>query len=298
MWRFGLRQAGRLALGLFGAFLLAALVSALSVPNDGSVAGYLRDVLGRLSSMSQFDFGSSGISAAPAWTELAGRLPATLEILGLGAIFAAVVGAPVGILLSAGRALRAGAPLIQIVAAAPVFCAGLGLLWLSRNVLHWAGAPHEVSFLGALVSGNLDAAAAELRAAALPALTVGAAGAASIQLALRRAVNLAAGEPYRRGLHAMGLSRFEIDRLYLVPQVLAGLLQSLGEIASSLVAATAVAEWVFNWPGAADLFLRSVALRDWTVAGLILLALAALTMVAECVGTIGARLMAETERQP
>jgi len=296
MWRFGLRQAARLALGLFGAILLAALVSALSATGDGSAAGYARDVLARLSSMSRLDFGTSSISAVPAWTELAHRLPATLELLGFGALLAIVVGTPVGILLSAGQALRTGAPLMQIVAAAPVFCAGLGLLWLSKLVLHWTGAPHETSFLAALIGGHLDVAVRELKAAALPALTVGAAGAASIQLALRRSASLAAEAPYRRGLHAMGLGRFEIDRLYLVPQVVAGLLQSLGEIASSLVAAAAVAEWVFNWPGAADLFLRSVALRDWTVVGLVLLVLAALTLTAEFAGAIGARLMAETER--
>jgi peptide/nickel transport system permease protein len=207
-----------------------------------------------------------------------------------------VIGAPVGILLSAGRVLRAGAPLMHIVAAAPVFCAGLGLLWLSQRVLHWTGAPRDTSFLAALMSGNLDAVQAELRAVALPALTVGAAGAASIQLALRRAMSQAAGEPYRRGLHAMGLGRFEIDRVYLLPQIVAGLLHSLGEVASSLLAATAVAEWVFGWHGAADLFLKSVALQDWTVVALVLLVFAALTMTAEFLGVIGARLLAETER--
>ena len=293
MWRFGLRQAGRLALGLLGAIILAALVSAAA--EHGSSA-YGRAVLAHLLAFGRFDFGTSAITDGSAWTELARRLPVTLELLGFGAVIAVVIGAPVGILLSAGRVLRAGAPLMQIVAAAPVFCAGLGLLWLSERVLHWTGAPRDTSFLAALVSGNLDAVQAELRAVALPALTVGAAGAASIQLALRRAMSQAAGEPYRRGLHAMGLGRFEIDRVYLVPQIVAGLLHSLGEVASSLLAATAVAEWVFGWHGAADLFLKSVALQDWTVVALVLLVFAALTMTAEFLGVMGARLLAETER--
>ena len=293
MWRFGLRQAGRLALGLLGAIILAALVSAAA--EHGSSA-YGRAVLAHLLAFGRLDFGTSAISDSSAWAELAGRLPVTLELLGFGAVVAVVIGAPVGILLSAGRVLRAGAPLMQIVAAAPVFCAGLGLLWLSERVLHWTGAPRDTSFLAALMSGNLDAVQAELRAVALPALTVGAAGAASIQLALRRAMSQAAGEPYRRGLHAMGLGRFEIDRVYLFPQIVAGLLHSLGEVASSLLAATAVAEWVFGWRGAADLFLKSVALQDWTVVALVLLVFAALTMTAEFLGVIGARLLAETER--
>jgi peptide/nickel transport system permease protein len=297
MWRFGLRQAGRLALGLLGAIILAALVSALSdVGRTQGASAYAGAILAHLMSMGRFDFGTSSISNAPAWTELARRLPATLELLGFGALIAVVIGAPVGLLLSAGRVLRAGAPLIQIVAAAPVFCAGLGLLWVSERVLHWTGAAPGVSLLAALESGNPDMVAAALRVVALPALTVGAAGAASIQLALRRAIGRAAGEPYRRGLQAMGLGRLEIDLVYLFPEVVSGLLQSLGEVASSLLAATAVAEWVFAWPGAANLFLKSVALQDWSVVGLVLLVFASLTMAAEFLGVMGARLLAETER--
>ena len=295
MWRFGLRQAGRLALGLLGAIILAALVSALSDAGRAHGSRYAGAVLAHLLSMGRFNFGTSAISDVPAWTELSRRLPATLELLGFGALIAVVIGAPVGLLLSA-RGLRAGAPLIQIVAAAPVFCAGLGLLWVSERVLHWTGAAPNTSLLAALQSGNPEMVTAALRVVALPALTVGAAGAASIQLTLRRAISQATGEPYRRGLQAMGLGRFEIDRVYLVPQVLAGLLHSLGEVASSLLAATAVAEWVFAWPGAANLFLKSVALHDWSVVGLVLLAFAAITMTAEFLGVMGARLLAETER--
>lgn len=287
MWRFALRQAGRFALGLMGAVLFAALVSSLSRPVGGGL-------LMRLLAALRFDFGLSAISAGPAWSELSRSFPATLELAGFGAVIALVVGAPVGILLSAGRVLRAGAPLIQVVAAAPVFCAGLALLWLSARVLHWTGAAPGTSLLAALAAGNGRDAIAALEAVALPALTVGAAGASSVQFVLRRAIAQAAGEPYRRGLKAMGLGRFEIDRLYLAPEIAAGLLESLGEIVSSLFAAAAVAEWVFDWPGAADLFLKSVALRDWSVTAVVLLAFAAVTMAAEFLGSLAARLLTET----
>ncbi len=222
----------------------------------------------------------------------------TLELLGFGALIAVVIGAPVGILLSAGRVLRAGAPLMQIVAAAPLFCAGLGLLWLSERVLHWTGASHDTSFLAALMSGNLDAIQAALRAVALPALTVGAAGAASIQLALRRAMSQAAGEPYRRGLHAMGLGRFEIDRVYLFPQIVAGLLHSLGEVA--LVASRGhrrrgmgvrLARRRRSLPE-----IGGIAGLERCRAGAARLPRRTGTMTAEFLGVMGARLLAETER--
>lgn len=294
MWRFGLRLAGRFALGLLGAVLLAACVSALAVKSHGFGA-FAGDVAMRLLAIIHLDFGLSAVSALPAGAELAQSLPATLELVGFGALLALVIGTPVGILLSAGKVLRAGAPLIQIVAAAPVFCAGLGLLWLSQQVLHWTGEPRAVSLASAIAQGNIPELESALRAIALPALTVGIAGAASVQLALRRAIGQALGEPYRRGLRAMGLGGFEIDRLYVVPQVVAGLLQSLGEIALSLLAAAAVAEWVFGWPGAAVLFLKSVALQDWSVAALVLLVFATLTMSAEFVGRLSAHILAHTE---
>jgi peptide/nickel transport system permease protein len=197
--------------------------------------------------------------------------------------------------LSAGRVLRAGAPLIQIVAAAPVFCAGLGLLWLSARVLNWTGAPRAVALVTAMGHANRAEFEAALRAIALPALTVGIAGAAGVQLALRRAIGHALAEPYREGLRAMGLGRFEIDRLYVTPQVVAGLLRSLGEIASTLLAAAAVAEWVFGWPGAAILFLKSVALDDWTVAAGVLLAFSAFTLGIEFAGRICALAVSHSE---
>jgi peptide/nickel transport system permease protein len=297
MWRRGLRLTGHFALGILGAIILAAFVSEAGGHASG-FGSFMAGVFARLYAAAHLDFGVSSVTALPAWTEIVRRLPATLELVGFGAVIAVLVGTPVGILLSAGRILRASAPLIQIVAAAPVFCAGLALLWLSERVLHWSGAPREASLWAAVARGDTAAIEAGLRAVALPALTVGAAGAASVQLALRRTVSRAVDEPYRRGLRAMGLGRFEIDRLYLVPRVMAGLLQSLGEVASSLLAAAAVAEWVFDWPGAADLFLKSVALQDWTVVGLILFVFATLTMAAEFCGLVAARLMAEAEQGP
>src|SRR5271156_1867635 len=169
MWRFGLRQAGRLALGLLGAIILAALVSAAAATGrNPGIAAFAREVVARLLAMGRLDFGVSAVSAIPVATELLRRLPATLELVGFGALIAVIIGAPVGILFSAGRVLRAGAPLIQIVAAAPVFCAGLGLLWLSERVLHWTGAPRDASLLAALQSGNPDMIVAALRVVALP----------------------------------------------------------------------------------------------------------------------------------
>jgi peptide/nickel transport system permease protein len=132
-----------------------------------------------------------------------------------------------------------------------------------------------------------------LHALALPGLTVGAAGAAAVQLAVRRAESEATEEPYRQSLKRLGLSSYEIDRLYLAPQILAGMLASFGEIVLALFSATAVAELLFGWPGAAVLFLRSVALHDWSVTALVLLVFAAISLLADFCGMVAARALGD-----
>ena len=263
-------------------------MAALSQPGAQSgAAGYFSALLAELGAYARLDFGTSVISAAPAAQELAERLPVTLELVGLGAIVALFLGGPLGILLGTERPLRAAAPLIQIVAAMPVFVASLALLWLAANVLHWPGMEH-IGEPGLSALGAQSGFDSTLRTLALPVLTVGIAGAAAVQLVLRRASAEAMDEPYRRGLRLMGLSTLEINSVYLVPQLLTELCRSLGDITLALFAAAAVAEWVFAWPGAAVLFLKSVALHDWRVAALVLLVFAAIKFGADFAGELGA----------
>jgi peptide/nickel transport system permease protein len=283
MWL--VRQFLKFVLGLLGALILAAAVAAASAHGSH----YPREVLVRLFDFAHLNFGTSSISGLPAAALVAHRLPATLELMAAGAIIAFLVGAPLGVLLGRGHALRAAAPLLQLVAAAPVFCAGLGLLWLAARVLHWTYTPQPLPW-PALAEGGHNALLA-LNALSLPGLTVGAAGAAAVQLAVRRAESHAIEEPYRRGLKLMGLNSFEIDRLYLAPQVFAGMLAGFGEIVLVLFSAAAVAEWLFGWPGAAVLFLKSVALHDWNVTALVLLAFASVSLLADFSGVVAARAM-------
>lgn len=285
MWRFLLHQGARLALGLIGAVLLAASVAAFSADSARNGAGaYFSALLAQLGGFVQFHFGASVISGASAASDVAARLPVTFELVGLGAIVALVLGGPLGILLGTERPLRAAAPLMQIVTATPVFVASLALLWIAANLLHWPDVEGH--------SGN------SLHALALPVLTVGAAGAAAVQLGIRRAAADAMDEPYRRGLRLMGLSTLEINSVYLVPQVLVGLCRSLGEITLALFSAAAVAEWVFGWPGAAVLFLKSVALHDWSVAALVLLVFAAIKFFADFAGELGAYALLARKARP
>ena len=301
MWRFALRETGWLLLALIGAGVLAAIVSTLAVPGATADMHHFVAALGqRCLDFARLDFGFSSITGTSAVAMLARGLAPTLVLLVWGAVIAVIVGAPVGIIFARGPVHRPFAPLIQVVAAMPVFCVGLALIWFAVNVLHWpasargdAGA--ALGLVPALLERNATAVTNAFRILAVPALIVGAAGAASLQLALRRAAAEAGEASYRQGLKLMGLSALEIERVYRAPQIAAGVLASLGEIVLALISAAAIAEWVFDWPGDAVLFVKSVALHDWTVAALVLLLFAAIKLVADFIGALGAHALAEPD---
>ena len=274
MWRDQLWQAGKLLANLIGALLFAAVLAALARHSHGfwPALGAFSDAV---TNMVRGNFGISAVTGQAALHDVGAVLPSTLQLTFAGLLIALVIGIPLGAFLSASRMLRAAAPLMQIVAAAPVFCAALGLIWLSVHALHWP----PPTGTNALSWGSLATPAAwnlSLRVFALPALTVGAAGAASVQLSLRRTAALVLQAPYRAGLQMMGLRALEIDLRYVVPEFAAGLLRALGEVVLALLAAAAVAEWVFQRDGAAVLFLKSVSSHDWNVVALIILIFAAL----------------------
>lgn len=275
MWRFALRESGRWALALFGALLIASGVSALSGKTDG-VTGFAAAMAQRLVDFLKLDFGDDAVH------ELFSRGPVTADLVLFGALIAILIGVPVGLLLGAGPLRRATAPLIQVVSAAPVFCAGLALAYAAKHLV-------GITAGASATAGGIDLAT--LRSVLLPSLTVGLAGAAAVQMALRRAASEAQDSPFRVGLRRLGLTSFEIERIYVAPLVLSGLLARLGEVMLALLSAAVVSEWVFQCRGIADLFVHSVALQHWNMAALILFVFAAIASTAELVGRLSARLL-------
>lgn len=296
MLRFVLREAGRLALGLLGAVLLAAAISGLALPHAGDGVLSFLIAWGRtLNAFGHLDFGRSSMSGNAALDELGAHLPLTLGLVAEGFAVALLVGIPVGLLFGAGPARRAAAPLIQVVSAAPIFCAGLALAYLAANLLHWpVPIDNGLKTNLALWPGS----AAQFETLLLPVLTVGLAGAAAAQLALRRAGSEAARESWRTQLRRMGLTAWEIESTYGAPRLFAGLLSSLGEVMLALLSAAAVTEWVFNYVGAADLFVKSVGLRDWAVVAPVLLSFMTLTLIADFIGRCVAHPLADPGTPP
>jgi peptide/nickel transport system permease protein len=281
MLGYALRRSRHAVLGIAGAAVAAACLAALTDSHAGA-ASFAHAVLMRLAGAFRLDLGASLISGRPVAAELAARLPVTLELAAAGGILALAIGVPLGLMSRAATLRRASAPVLQAISAMPVFCAGLALVFIASAAWGWR-------FSGATAGGGfftLDANA--WRAAALPVVTAGLAGAAAVQLSLRRAALRAATEPFRSEMKWQGIGALEIEGVYLLPRTLAGLLAAAGEIALTLLSAVAVTERLFLRAGAADLFMSSVALGDWGVASPILFVFAAIAISAEWLGRMAA----------
>ena len=296
MWRYGLWQAGRLVASLIGAVLLASLLAALSHPAHGTWA-YFGAFSNVITNAARGDFGKSLISGRPAWHAVADVLPATLQLIFAGVLVAMAIGIPLGALLSASRMLRAAAPLMQIIAAAPIFCAALAIVWFAVHVLQW-NPPVSAGALGWKDFSTHGGWNASMGGFVLATITVGAAGAAAVQLCLRRTAQAILTAPYRKGLRMMGLDAWQIDLRYTAPQFAAGLLRNLGDIVLALLAAAAVAEWVFDRQGAAVLFLTSASREDWNVAALVLLIFGTIKIGADVIGDVAAHLLVSGGAMP
>jgi|SRR5579871_6383166 len=282
MLRFTLREAGRLVSGLFGATLLALLVSSLSVPvaARGALAWEASALRHALSFM-HFTFGANAVSGRPAIVELAQSLPHTLVILVSGAVLAIAIGSALGLLLGGLHIRLATAPLMQLIAAVPVFCAAIGVEYAATRWLGWNPT-------------LAPATRGDFRHLLLPILIVGLVGAVDLQFLLRSAAQELAHKPFRLGLRRLGLSGSEIERAFVAPQLFAIVLEQAGEFLLALIGATAVAEWVFHVPGAGVLFIKSVALSDWDSAALVLLVCSVLTMTTACLARLGAHALSRT----
>jgi peptide/nickel transport system permease protein len=226
MLRFVLIEAGRLLLGLLGAALMGAAIASAADAGDGVFQFFA--VWGEhLNSFAHLRFGDSAISGTPIEIELAARLPVTLGLVLEGIVAAAMIGIPVGFLFGTGPARLVAAPLIQIVSAAPIFCAGLALAYLAVNFLHW---PVQIDGPAPFGSAVFPRNMGEAQEALLPALTVGLAGASAVQVAMSRTAAEIAHEPWRTQLFRMGLSRWDIEWIYVVPPIFAAIFAHLGEV--------------------------------------------------------------------
>jgi peptide/nickel transport system permease protein len=220
-------------------------------------------------------FGTSPITDIPVSTQLAQRLPITLELAVLALAFAVALGVPAGV----AAAVRPGR-LTDWVASA-VALGGLSLphFWFGiLGILIFAVHLHVLPSGGFVpLSSGLGG---NLLHMVMPVIVLGTGLAAVIMRQTRAAMIEALGADYVRTARAKGLRETQVIWIHALRNSLITVVTVVGLQLGGLIAGVVTVEVVFNIPGIGQLTLESVYQRDYpTLQGAVLLTAAAYIIV-------------------
>jgi peptide/nickel transport system permease protein len=207
------------------------------------------------------DAGYSIRSGQPVMTEIASRLPVTIELALAAALIALAVGIPLG-LISALRpqspsdVLARGFGLLGL--ALPNFWLGTLLILFFARYLHWM--PNTGGYIDLLADP-----AANLRFLMFPALTLGIAMAAVVMRTTRSAMLDVLGADYIRTAHAKGLRGQQVVERHALKNGMIVVITILGIQVGYLLGGAVVVEEVFSLPGLGRLLLNAINQRDYAV---------------------------------
>ena len=234
----------------------SALVTQLGFdrPVPEQYVRYLGNVL-------QGDLGVSYRLKRPVAELIAERLPATLELALVAAVFAVTGGVALGVYTAIRRdsaVSRAIMTVSLIGVSLPTFLIGIGLIYLFAVELRWLPSfgRGETVQLGAWNTGLLTASG--WASLLLPALTLGLYKLTLIMRLVRAEMLEVLRSDYIRFGRARGLREHDLHFGHALRNTLIPVITITGLQIGSLIAFAIVTETVFQWPGVGLLFISSI----------------------------------------
>jgi len=211
------------------------------------------------------DFGTSYRNGVPVAEMIAERLPATLELAVVSAIFAAVFGIGLGVYTAIHRdgwLANAIMSASLIGVSLPTFLIGVLLIWLFAVELGWLpsfGRGETAELFGwrsslVTVSG--------LKSMILPALTLGLYQMTLVMRLVRAEMLEVLRTDYIRFARARGLSERAVNFGHALKNTLVPVITIIGLQLGQITAFAIVTETVFQWPGVGLLFINAVQFVD------------------------------------
>ena len=211
------------------------------------------------------DFGISYRQARPVADVMLERLPATIELAVLSAIFAVVVGIAFGVY----AAIRRDGFLANLVmtislvgVSLPTFLIGIGLIYIFAVELRWLpsfGRGQTVAF-GWWTTGLLTETGR--KSLVLPVLTLGFFQLTLIMRLVRSEMLEVMRSDFIRFARARGVPERTIEFRHALRNTLVPVVTIAGLQLGSIIAFAIVTETVFQWPGLGALFVNSVQFAD------------------------------------
>lgn len=247
---------------------------------------YLRD-------LATGDLGQSLSTGQPVLTELARRLPASLELTLSALLLSCLVALPLGV----AAANRQGSwvdHLCRAVVTAgvslPTFFTGLLLVYVFYFLLGWAPSPigrldfatlpppQVTGFLviDGVLARDWQATGAALSQLVLPAITLALFTLAPIARMARGAMLQALSSDYIRTARAAGLSRTRVVYGYGLRNALLPVVTTLSMVFSFTLGANVLVEKVFSWPGIGSYAIEALVVSDYAAVQGFVLAMAIL----------------------
>jgi peptide/nickel transport system permease protein len=213
----------------------------------------------------QGDFGLSLRQGRPVSSLVVERLPATIELSLMAALFALVAGIPMGVYTALRRTswlsqLLLGVSLIGV--SLPTFLIGILLILVFSVQLGWLpsfGRGDTVA-VGWWTTGLLTASG--LKALILPSITLGLFQMTLIQRLVRSEMLEVLRTDYIRFARARGLTNRAVHFGHALKNTLVPVITITGLQLGAIIAFAIITETVFQWPGMGLLFIQAVSFAD------------------------------------
>jgi peptide/nickel transport system permease protein len=218
-----------------------------------------------LAHAAQGDFGISYRQARPVADLLTERLPATLELAVLSALFAFIVGVALGVYAAINRRgmVANSVMVLSLVGVSlPTFLIGIGLIYLFAVELKWLpsfGRGDVVRF-GWWTTGLLTESGR--KSLVLPVLTLGFFQLTLIMRLVRAEMLETMRTDYVRFARARGIPERRIQFRHALRNTMVPVVTIVGLQLGSVIAFAIVTETVFQWPGLGALFVNAVQFVD------------------------------------
>jgi peptide/nickel transport system permease protein len=228
------------------------------------------------------EFGVSYRQGRKVSTLLAERLPATIELSVTAALFALLVGVPMGVYTGLHRERwlsKVFLALSLLGVSLPTFLIGILLILVFSVVLGWLPAfgRGDVVHLGWWTTGFLTRSG--LVALIMPAITLGLFQMTLIVRLVRAEMLEVLRTDYIKFARARGLANRAINFGHALKNTLVPVITITGLQLGSIIAFSIITEQVFQWPGMGLLFIQAVAFVDIPVMAAYLVLVAFLFVV-------------------